>query len=201
MNKSAHFLKAFRLSEGLTIKELSDKLNINYRFLSNIENSRSLASLRLLMKMSALYYAFDLPTALALLASDKSLLGARSVEMRSRKKEGELSSTRAAHLKEHIVMTPYGLLRYAATPEEIVRLSGSNCDFLLRNPRKDRIKADTLVVRDQRPVDGQQALVVNPAGADVVAYDPNYHGAFPCYVVSDTLPQDVYPGEEAKEEE
>ncbi|MBR5901376.1 helix-turn-helix transcriptional regulator [bacterium] len=200
MNKSARFLKTFRRAERMTIKELSDKLNINYRFLSNIENSRSLASIRLLIKLSSLYYGFDLPTALSLLASDKSLLGAKSVVRRSRKREGELSAPRAAHLNGHLAMTPFGLLRYASTPEEIVRLSGSNCDFLLRNPRKDRIKATGLVVKDQRPVDGQQALVVNPTGVDIVAYDANFHGAYPSYVVSDTLQLDDYYLESGEEE-
>ena len=200
MNKSARFLKDFRRAERLTIKELSDKLNINYRFLSNIENSRSLASMKLLIKLSTLYYSFDLPTAIALLASDKALLGVKAVVERSRRRENELSQYRAAHLKTHIVMTPFGLLRYASTPEEIVRLSGTNCDFLLRNPRKDRIKADTLVVRDQRPVGGQQALIISPTGADVVSYDPNYHSAFPSYVVSDTLTMTHYAGEKTEEE-
>ena len=192
MNKSALFLKAFRLSEGLTIKELSDKLGVNYRFLSNIENSRSLASMKLLMRLSSLYYSFDLPTALSLLASDKALLGARAVVERSKKRCKDLTWTRATHLKTHIAMTPYGLLRYASSPGEIVKLSGSNCEFLLRNPRMDRIKANTLVIRDERPVKGQLALVVNPEGPDIVAYDPNYHGTFPSYVVSDTLSTPTY---------
>ena len=192
MNKSAQFLKAFRLSEGLTIKELSDKLDVNYRFLSNIENSRSLASIRLLVKLSSLYYSFDLPAALSLLARDKALLGARTVVRRSQKRSKELTGTRAAHLRTHIVMTPFGLLRYASSPEEIIKLSGSRCEFLLKNPRVDRIKASTLIVRDERPVKGQQALIVNSAGADIVSYDPNYHGSYPSYVVSDTLSYPLY---------
>ena len=190
--KSSMFLKAFRLSEGLTIKDLSTKLEVNYRFLSNIENSRSLVSLKLLMKISTIYYSFDLPTALSLLASDKAILGANSVARRAKKQAEKIITARAPHLKDHLVMTRYGLLRYVTSPEEIMKLSGSHCDFLLLNHRPDRISATTLVVRDERPVKGQQSLVVNPDGSDVVTYDPNYHKAFPSFVISDTLDDTPY---------
>ena len=186
------FLKAFRLSEGLTIKDLSTKLEVNYRFLSNIENSRSLVSLKLLMKISTIFYGFDLPTALSLLASDKAILGANSVARRAKKQAEKIITARAPHLKDHLVMTRYGLLRYVTSPEEIMKLSGSHCDFLLLNHRPDRISATTLVVRDERPVKGQQSLVVNPDGSDVVTYDPNYHKAFPSFVISDTLDETPY---------
>lgn len=190
--KSSMFLKAFRLSEGLTIKDLSTKLEVNYRFLSNIENSRSLVSLKLLMKISTIFYGFDLPTALSLLASDKAILGANSVARRAKKQAEKIITARAPHLKDHLVMTRYGLLRYVTSPEEIMKLSGSHCDFLLLNHRPDRISATTLVVRDERPVKGQQSLVVNPDGSDVVTYDPNYHKAFPSFVISDTLDETPY---------
>ena len=186
------FLKGFRLSEGLTIKDLATKLEVNYRFLSNIENSRSLVSLKLLMKISTIYYSFDLPTALSLLASDKAILGANSVARRAKKQAEKIITARAPHLKDHLVMTRYGLLRYVTSPEEIMKLSGSHCDFLLLNHRPDRISATTLVVRDERPVKGQQSLVVNPDGSDIVTYDPNYHKAFPSYVISDTLDETPY---------
>ena len=186
------FLKAFRLSEGLTIKDLSSKLEVNYRFLSNIENSRSLVSLKLLMKISTIFYSFDLPTALSLLASDKAILGANSVARRAKKQAEKIITARAPHLKDHLVMTRYGLLRYVTSPEEIMKLSGSHCDFLLLNHRPDRISATTLVVRDERPVKGQQSLVVNPDGSDVVTYDPKYHKAFPSFVISDTLDETPY---------
>ncbi|MBO7543220.1 helix-turn-helix domain-containing protein [bacterium] len=191
-NKSSLFLKAFRLAEGLTIKELATKLEVNYRFLSNIENSRSLVSLKLLMKLSTIYYSFDLPTALSLLASDKAILGATSVARRAKKQAEKILAARAPHLKNHLVMTRYGLLRYVTSPEEITKLSGSHCDFLLLNHRPDRISATTLVIRDERPVKGQQSLVVNPDGSDIVTYDPNYHKAFPSYVISDTLDETPY---------
>lgn len=190
--KSSMFLKGFRLSEGLTIKDLATKLEVNYRFLSNIENSRSLVSLKLLMKISTIYYSFDLPTALSLLASDKAILGANSVARRAKKQAEKIITARAPHLKDHLVMTRYGLLRYVTSPEEIMKLSGSHCDFLLLNHRPDRISATTLVVRDERPVKGQQSLVVNPDGSDIVTYDPNYHKAFPSYVISDTLDETPY---------
>ncbi|MBR4465374.1 helix-turn-helix transcriptional regulator [bacterium] len=190
--KSSLFLKAFRLSERLTIKDLATKLEVNYRFLSNIENSRSLASLKLLMKISTIFYGFDLPTALSLLASDKAILGANSVARRAKKQAEKIITARAPHLKDHLVMTPYGLLRYVTSPEEIMKLSGSHCDFLLLNHRPDRISATTLVVRDERPVKGQQSLVVTTDGSDVVTYDPNYHKAFPSYVISDTLDETPY---------
>lgn len=190
--KSSMFLKAFRLSEGLTIKDLSTKLEVNYRFLSNIENSRSLVSLKLLMKISTIFYSFDLPTALSLLASDKAILGANSVARRAKKQAEKIITARAPHLKDHLVMTRYGLLRYVTSPEEIMKLSGSHCDFLLLNHRPDRISATTLVVRDERPVKGQQSLVVNPDGSDIVTYDPNYHKAFPSFVISDTLDETPY---------
>ena len=89
-------------------------------------------------------------------------------------------------------MTRYGLLRYVTSPEEIMKLSGSHCDFLLLNHRPDRISSTTLVVRDERPVKGQQSLVINPDGSDIVTYDPNYHKAFPSYVISDTLDETPY---------
>ena len=190
--KSSMFLKGFRLSEGLTIKDLATKLEVNYRFLSNIENSRSLVSLKLLMKISTIYYSFDLPTALSLLASDKAILGANSVARRAKKQAEKIITARAPHLKDHLVMTRYGLLRYVTSPEEIMKLSGSHCDFLLLNHRPDRISATTLVVRDERPVKGQQSLVINPDGSDIVTYDPNYHKAFPSYVISDTLDETPY---------
>ncbi|MBQ7556323.1 helix-turn-helix transcriptional regulator [bacterium] len=190
--KSSMFLKAFRLSEGLTIKDLSTKLEVNYRFLSNIENSRSLVSLKLLMKISTIFYSFDLPTALSLLASDKAILGANSVARRAKKQAEKIITARAPHLKDHLVMTRYGLLMYVTSPEEIMKLSGSHCDFLLLNHRPDRISATTLVVRDERPVKGQQSLVVNPDGSDIVTYDPNYHKAFPSFVISDTLDETPY---------
>ncbi|MBP5627082.1 helix-turn-helix transcriptional regulator [bacterium] len=190
--KSSLFLKAFRLSERLTIKELATKLDVNYRFLSNIENHRSLASLKLLMKISTVYYGFDLPTALSLLASDKAILGANSVAKRAKKQAEKIITARAPHLKDHLVMTPYGLLRYVASPEEIVKLSGSRCDFLLSNHRPDRISASTLVVRDERPVKGQQSLIITADGSDVVTYDPNYHRAFPSFVISDALNETPY---------
>lgn len=190
--KSSLFLKAFRLSERLTIKALAAKLEVNYRFLSNIENSRSLASLKLLMKISTVYYSFDLPTALALLASDKAMLGANSVARRAKKQAEKIIAARAPHLKNHLVMTPYGLLRYVTSPEEIIKLSGSHCDFLLLNHRPDRISATTLVVRDERPVKGQQSLVITNNGSDVVSYDPAYHKAFPSYVISDTIDESPY---------
>ena len=190
--KSSVFLKGFRLSEGLTIKDLATKLEVNYRFLSNIENSRSLVSLKLLMKISTIYYSFDLPTALSLLASDKAILGANSVARRAKKQAEKIITARAPHLKDHLVMTRYGLLRYVTSPEEIMKLSGSHCDFLLLNHRPDRISATTLVVRDERPVKGQQSLVINPDGSDIVTYDPNYHKAFPSYVISDTLDETPY---------
>ena len=190
--KSSVFLKGFRLSEGLTIKDLATKLEVNYRFLSNIENSRSLVSLKLLMKISTIYYSFDLPTALSLLAKDKAMLGANSVARRAKKQAEKIITARAPHLKDHLVMTRYGLLRYVTSPEEIMKLSGSHCDFLLLNHRPDRISATTLVVRDERPVKGQQSLVINPDGSDIVTYDPNYHKAFPSYVISDTLDETPY---------
>ena len=190
--KSSMFLKGFRLSEGLTIKDLATKLEVNYRFLSNIENSRSLVSLKLLMKISTIYYSFDLPTALSLLASDKAILGANSVARRAKKQAEKIITARAPHLKDHLVMTRYGLLRYVTSPEEIMKLSGSHCDFLLLNHRPDRISSTTLVVRDERPVKGQQSLVINPDGSDIVTYDPNYHKAFPSYVISDTLDETPY---------
>ncbi|MBO4553260.1 helix-turn-helix transcriptional regulator [bacterium] len=190
--KSSMFLKGFRLSEGLTIKDLATKLEVNYRFLSNIENSRSLVSLKILMKISTIYYSFDLPTALSLLASDKAILGANSVARRAKKQAEKIITARAPHLKDHLVMTRYGLLRYVTSPEEIMKLSGSHCDFLLLNHRPDRISATTLVVRDERPVKGQQSLVINPDGSDIVTYDPNYHKAFPSYVISDTLDETPY---------
>ena len=190
--KSSMFLKGFRLSEGLTIKDLATKLEVNYRFLSNIENSRSLVSLKLLMKISTIFYSFDLPTALSLLASDKAILGANSVARRAKKQAEKIITARAPHLKDHLVMTRYGLLRYVTSPEEIMKLSGSHCDFLLLNHRPDRISATTLVVRDERPVKGQQSLVINPDGSDVVTYDPNYHKAFPSFVISDTLDETPY---------
>lgn len=206
--KSSMFLKGFRLSEGLTIKDLATKLEVNYRFLSNIENSRSLVSLKLLMKISTIYYSFDLPTALSLLASDKAILGANSVARRAKKQAEKIITARAPHLKDHLVMTRYGLLRYVTSPEEIMKLSGSHCDFLLLNHRPDRISATTLVVRDERPVKGQQSLVINPDGSDIVTYDPNYHKAFPSYVISDTLDETPYgvigaqdASEESKESE
>ena len=190
--KSSLFLKAFRLSESLTIKDLATKLEVNYRFLSNIENSRSLASLKLLMKISTMYYGFDLPTALSLLASDKAILGANSVARRAKKQAEKIITARAPHLKDHLVMTPYGLLRYVTSPEEIMKLSGSHCDFLLLNHRPDRISATTLVVRDERPVKGQQSLVITNDGSDIVTYDPSYHRAFPSFVISDTLDEMPY---------
>ena len=190
--KSSLFLKAFRLSESLTIKDLATKLEVNYRFLSNIENSRSLASLKLLMKISTMYYGFDLPTALSLLASDKAILGANSVARRAKKQAEKIIAARAPHLKDHLVMTPYGLLRYVTSPEEITKLSGSHCDFLLLNHRPDRISATTLVVRDERPVKGQQSLVITNDGSDIVTYDPSYHRAFPSFVISDTLDEMPY---------
>jgi len=190
--KSALFLKAFRLSERLTIKDLAAKLEVNYRFLSNIENSRSLASLKLLMKISTIFYSFDLPTALSLLASDKAILGATSVARRAKKQAEKIIAARAPHLKDHLVMTPYGLLRYVTSPEEIMKLSGSHCDFLLLNHRPDRISAVTLVIRDERPVKGQQSLVITNDGADVVTYDPHYHKAFPSYVISDIINESPY---------
>lgn len=190
--KSSLFLKAFRLSERLTIKALATKLAVNYRFLSNIENSRSLASLKLLMKISTIYYSFDLPTALSLLASDKAMLGANSVARRAKKQAEKIIKARAPHLKDHLVMTPYGLLRYVTSPDEIIKLSGSHCDFLLLNHRPDRINATTLVVRDVRPVKGQQSLVITNNGSDVVSYDPSYHKAFPSFVISDTIDESPY---------
>jgi len=192
MNKSALFLKAFRLSEGLTIKELASKLEVNYRFLSNIENGRSLVSLKMLMRISKFYYGFDLPTALSLLASDKAILGANSVARRAKKQAESILAARAPHLKDHLVMTPYGLLRYVSSPEEIMRLSGSRCDFLLLNEHKDRIGATTLIVRDERPLRGQQSLIVHPGKSDVVIYDPDYHKNFPSYVISDALTETPY---------
>lgn len=186
------FLKAFRLSESLKIKELATKLEVNYRFLSNIENSRTLVSLKLLMKISTIYYSFDLPTALSLLAKDKAMLGANSVARRAKKQAEKIITARAPHLKNHLVLTPYGLLRYVTSPEEIVKLSGSHCDFLLLNHRPDRISATTLVVRDERPVKGQQSLVVTTDGSDVVTYDPSYHKAFPSFVISDTIDETPY---------
>ena len=190
--KSSLFLKAFRLSERLTIKALAAKLEVNYRFLSNIENSRSLASLKLLMRISTIYYGFDLPTALSLLASDKAMLGANSVARRAKKQAEKIITARAPHLKDHLVMTPYGLLRYVTSPEEIMKLSGSHCDFLLLNHRPDRISATTLVVRDERPVKGQQSLVITNNGSDVVSYHPVNHNAFPSYVISDTIDESPY---------
>ena len=126
------------------------------------------------------------------MASDKAILGATSVARRAKKQAEKILAARAPHLKNHLVMTRYGLLRYVTSPEEITKLSGSHCDFLLLNHRPDRISATTLVIRDERPVKGQQSLVVNPDGSDIVTYDPNYHKAFPSYVISDTLDETPY---------
>ena len=205
MKKSAKFLKAFRLAEGLSVKDLAAKLEVNYRFLSNIENGPSLISLRLLMKLSKLYYGFDLPTALSLLASDKAMLGADSVARRAKKQAEKHLAARAPHLKDHLVMTPYGLLRFVSDPEEITKLSGSRCDFLLLNHNRDRINATTLVVRDERPIKGQQSLIVRPGKSDVVIYDPDYHKDYPSYVICDALTDTPYTllgmREEKKKEE
>ena len=131
------------------------------------------------------------------------MLGANSVARRAKKQAEKIITARAPHLKNHLVLTPYGLLRYVTSPEEIVKLSGSHCDFLLLNHRPDRISATTLVVRDERPVKGQQSLVVTTDGSDVVTYDPSYHKAFPSFVISDTIDEtpSVVLGSKSADEE
>lgn len=191
MKTSSRQLKNFRVSCGLTIRNLAGMIRSNYRFISNVENGRSLPSAALIEKLALNFQDFNVSAILSLIVRDKGIMDSITLLRHFFARSECLSEERYNEIRQHLALTPRGLLCCVSRCSELFAFSDNNSTIIVPNPNPEMIAARTIIVSTEDPVDGQQSLVVSCARTGLVIYNKDYHGAFPAFPVVGTLPETV----------
>lgn len=180
---SCAYFRLFRRNEGLSIKEFAETVQGNYRFISNIENGRSLPSLGLLVATAEAFPRFPISMLIAMLIKDKCLMDSQTLIKRLEKIAYKLSDKRYAEIRNHLALLPRGLVCFAPHCSDLIAFAGIKCDILLPNPCPDTVKAKSILVSTDEPIEGQQALIVNTGRPRIEFYRAEFHGSHPAFPI------------------